>query len=112
MSTITTKTISAQNTFTDAVQINGWFNLSVSGTFSATVTAQRSTDGENWVDIDSWTTPVETVGMDPELMYYRVGVKTGGFTSGSIVVRLGADDGLAEAFRTAARRTLTVSSPN
>lgn len=91
MSTIASKTIAAENTFTDPVQINGWFNISISGTFSATVFAQRSIDGTNWVDVNAWTVPVENVGMEPEVMWYRVGVKTGGYTSGSIVVRLGAE---------------------
>lgn len=91
MSTIASKTITAQNTFTDAVQITGWFNLSISGTFSATVTAQRSTDNANWNDVDSWTAPIEIVGMEPEVIWYRFGVKTGAYTSGSVVIRVGQD---------------------
>ena len=91
MATIASKTITAQNSFTDSVQITGWFNISVSGTFGATVTAQRSPDNVNWFDVDSWTAPVEEVGMEPEVLWYRVGVKTGDFTSGSVVVRLGQD---------------------
>lgn len=89
MSTLATKTITAENSFTDPVQIQGWFNLSVSGTFAATVTAQRSLDNSTWVDVDAWTEPTEEIGLEPEVMWYRVGVKTGGFTSGSVVVRLG-----------------------
>lgn len=91
MATIASKSITAQNSFTDAVQITGWFNVSISGTFSATVVAQRSTDNVTWRDVDSWTAPAEDVGMEPEVMWYRVGVKTGGFTSGTVVVRLGQD---------------------
>jgi hypothetical protein len=33
----TTKTLSAQNTFTDAVHIIGDFNVSISGTFAGTI---------------------------------------------------------------------------
>ena len=91
MSTLASKSILAQNTFTDAVQITGWFNVSISGTFSATVTVQRSPDNINWYDVNTFTAPFEGVGMDPEVMWYRVGVKTGAFTSGSVVVRLGQD---------------------
>lgn len=91
MTTLVSKTIGAQNTFSDAVQLTGYFNLSISGTFAATVVVQRSTDNTNWRDVDTFTAPFEGVGMDPEVMWYRVGVKTGAFTSGSIVVRLGQD---------------------
>jgi len=91
MSTIATKSITEQNTFTDPVQITGWFNVSISGTFVATVVVQRSPDNVNWYDVNSFTAPFEGTGMDPEVMWYRVGVKTGGFTSGTIVVRLGQD---------------------
>jgi hypothetical protein len=92
MATLTTKTISAQNTFTDGVLTEGYFNISISGTFSATVFVQRSTDNTNWFDVDSFTAPVEQYGFDPEYMYYRIGVKTGGYTSGSIVCRIGGED--------------------
>lgn len=91
MSTIASATITAQNTFTTPVQVNGWFNLSLSGTFVATVTAQRSIDNSTWMDVDSFTAAVEQSGMEPEIIWYRVGVKTGGYTSGSAVIRLGQE---------------------
>ena len=87
----TTKSITAQNTFTDPVQLTGNFNLSISGTFSATVTVQRSTDNSTWRDVDTFTAPSEEVGYEPEVMWYRAGVKTGAFTSGTADVRLGYD---------------------
>lgn len=86
-----TKSITAQNTFTDSVQLTGNFNLSISGTFSATVVVQRSTDNSTWRDVDSFTAATEEVGYEPEVMWYRAGVKTGGFTSGTVDVRLGYD---------------------
>lgn len=86
-----TKSITAQNTFTDAVQLTGNFNLSISGTFSATVTVQRSTDNSTWRDVDTFTSASEEVGYEPEVMWYRAGVKTGAFTSGTVDVRLGYD---------------------
>lgn len=104
MSTIATKTISAQNTFTDPVQLIGHFNVSISGTFSATVTAQRSKDATNWVDVDTWTAPSEDVGIEPEIMWYRLGVKTGDYTSGSVVIRIGADDGFLDQYKNAVMR--------
>lgn len=92
MATLTTKDITAENTFSDAVQIEGYFNLSISGTFVATVAVQRSTDKSTWRDVDSFTAPSEEVGFDPEYTWYRVGVKTGDFGSGTVTVRLGAED--------------------
>jgi hypothetical protein len=92
VATLTTKTISAQNTFTDAVLTEGYFNLAISGTFVATVTVQRSWDATNWYDVDTFTAPVQEVGFDPEFTYYRAGVKTGAYTSGDVVIRFGAED--------------------
>jgi hypothetical protein len=92
MATIASASIAAENTFTTAVQLEGNFNISISGTFVATVFVQRSTDGTNWRDVNSFAAPFEGTGFEPEVMYYRIGVKTGGFTSGTAVVRLGRED--------------------
>jgi hypothetical protein len=92
MTTIATASIVAQNTFTDAVRLAGYFNLSISGTWAATVTVQRSIDNSTWVDVDTFTTNSEEVGFEPEFMWYRAGVKTAGFTSGTVVIRLGRED--------------------
>ena len=92
MSAIASKTITAQNTWTDPVRLAGFFNLSISGTFVATVTVQRSFDNQvTWNDVDTFTSQIEDWGMEPEVCWYRVGVKTGEFTSGSIALRLGQD---------------------
>jgi hypothetical protein len=91
------KTITAQNQWTKEIDLIGFFNYSAQGTFVATVTLQRSFDGTNWEDVDSNTAPFSLVGFEPMQAFnfskphvkYRLGVKTGGFTSGSISVRLG-----------------------
>lgn len=93
MSTIASKSITAQNTWTDPVQLQGFFNLGISGTFSATVTVQRSLDNSTWWDVDTFTQETQDWGMEPEVMWYRVGVKTGEFTSGTVEVRLGQEGG-------------------
>lgn len=85
---VTTKSISAENTFTDAIKIVGNFNLSISGTFVATLTVQRSTDGTTWRDVNTFSAPFEGAGFDPMLMYYRAGVKTGNYTSGTVTVSI------------------------
>lgn len=92
MATLATKEITAENTFSDAVLTEGYFNVSIWGTFVATVTVQRSTDASNWRDVDSFNAPIESYGFDPEYIYYRIGVKTGGFTSGTVNVRIGSED--------------------
>lgn len=92
MTTIASASIAAQNTFTDAVRLEGYFNVSISGTFVATVVAQRSIDNATWLDAQEWTGPSEDCGFEPELMYWRVGVKTGGYASGTVVVRIGRED--------------------
>jgi len=92
MATLVTKSISADDTFTDVTTHEGYFNLSISGTFSATVTVQRSYDGSTWHDVDSWTSPAEEIGFEPESLYYRVGIKSGNYSSGTAVVRLGHED--------------------
>jgi len=87
----TTKSIAAQNTFATAIELAaGQFNLSLSGTWVATVYVQRSFDkGSTWMDVDSFTANTEQVGYEPEgEVYYRFGVKTGGYTSGTVVGRI------------------------
>lgn len=85
------KAITAENTFSDGLYIEGAFNFSISGTFVATVTVQRSFDqGSTWRDVDTFTAPIETYGNDPEpVVVYRAGVKTGDFTSGTVNIRIG-----------------------
>lgn len=92
MTTIASASINTANTFTTSVRLEGYFNVSISGTFVATVVAQRSIDNVTWADADSWTTPSEEYGFEPELMYWRIGIKTGGYTSGTAVVRIGRED--------------------
>lgn len=87
-----TASITAENTFTDKQQVIGHFNLSISGTWAATVTVQRSWDGSNWFDVDTFTSNYEGVGFDAEEVYYRAGVKTGDFTSGTVVLRISENE--------------------
>lgn len=84
----TSVSAAAEDTWSDAIQVVGSFNLSISGTFSATVTVQRSDDGSTWRDTDTWTAPSEEVGYDPILNYYRVGVATGDYSSGTVVASI------------------------
>ena len=80
-----TETLSS-NTSTAALQVIGHFNLSLSGTWSATVTIQRSWDKSTWFDVDTFTSNYEGTGFDAEEVYYRATVS--GYASGSVVIRL------------------------
>lgn len=93
-----TRTITAENQWTDTLDLIGFFNYSAQGTFVATVTLQRSFDnGGTWEDVDTNTSVFSLSGFEPLAPFkfskphvkYRLGVKTGEFTSGSINVRLG-----------------------
>jgi len=87
---IQTRSISAENLYTDAVELRSFFNVSISGTWVATITCQRSFDfGSTWFDVKSWTANVQEYGFEPETkVYYRMGIKTGAFTSGTAVIRI------------------------
>jgi len=86
-----TNTLSAANTFSKSlVNIAGYFNYSLSGTWVGTVTLQRSFDeGTTWRDVDSHTANIETFGIEPgENVQYRFGFKTGEYTSGACTGRI------------------------
>ena len=92
MSGEVTKSIAAQNTFSDEITIQGYFNVSVTGIAGGTeVTVQRQTgvDGTAFTDVDSFTADIETYGYEPEAVQYKIGVKTGDYGSGTCKVRLG-----------------------
>ena len=90
-------TITAQNTFSDPIRVTGLdngrvFSIVITGTWAATVVLQRSV-GEvgDWTDVTSYTTNQSTTyddTLDNQIIYYRIGVKTGGFTSGTITAQL------------------------
>lgn len=60
--------------------------IAIRGTFVGTVTLQRSfDDGTTWHNVATWAAPAETLYANPNgSIKYRLGVKTGEFTSGSI----------------------------
>lgn len=87
-----TAIISAQNTFSDALRLCGNFNVSIQGTFVATIVLQRSYDNVTWYNLESFTAPVEQIGAEPEFIWYRLGIKTGGYTSGTVSVRISQCD--------------------
>ena len=93
MATYTSKSISAVNTFTDAIIFDGNFNLSISVTLNSPckVTAQRSIDGSTYHDVDQFSSIGEFVGFEPEPgMSYKFGIKSSETLSGSsVTIRVG-----------------------
>ena len=92
MTTLIEKNITAANTFSDSFRFDGDFNFSIRGTLNTgtIVTVQRSTDDSTWTDVDTFTSTGESVGYEPELIYYRAGIKAGEFGAGTnIFIRFG-----------------------
>ena len=93
-----TKAISGDNDFSDAIRVVGSddariFGVIVEGTFVATVTLQFAfTDDGPWNDQGStYTVPTSTNiddGQDGQIIFYRIGVKTAEYTSGTVTVTL------------------------
>lgn len=98
-------TVSAQDTWTDPIRVTGIdngrvFSVVITGTWVATVTLQRSV-GEpgDWTDVTTYTTNQSTTyddTLDNQIVYYRLGVKTGGFTSGPVTAQLSYSAGSIE----------------
>jgi hypothetical protein len=94
--------INAEDTFTNPIRVAGVegqraFGVSVLGSFSATVTLQYSV-GEpgSWVDVESYTGVTSKSyndALDNQIIYYRIGVKSGGFSSGPVSVSLSYTSG-------------------
>lgn len=90
--TAVSASVAAQNTFTNLLTVskNELISVSISGTFSATVSLQRSFDGgTTWFDVFQSTTPAQKTYQADETCKIRLGVKTGDYTSGTAVCRLG-----------------------
>jgi hypothetical protein len=92
-----TAAINSANVFSDPIRITTVgearrFAIVVSGAFTATVTLQRSI-GEigSWEDVVTYASAVDTTrndALDNQIVFYRLGVKTGDFTSGPVDVTL------------------------
>ena len=93
------ESITAQNVFSDEIRISGVttsriftvIRSGLSGTGN-TVTLQRSLDEPgNWEDVTTYTTDATISyddGLDNQIVYYRIGIKTGDFVMGVTVVTL------------------------
>lgn len=87
----------AENQFSDPIRVTGVdaqriFAIAISGVFTATVTLQYSVGAiGSWVDVTSYAVPTSANyddTFDNQVIFYRLGVKTGGFTSGTVTASL------------------------
>lgn len=94
---VVSETITAANVFSDPIRVAGvggarTFVVSASGFGVATVTLQFSVGEPGaWADVTSYTVDTSIShddGLDNQIIYYRIGVKTGQYTSGTIEVGL------------------------
>jgi len=85
-----TRSVTSENQFTDPAEIVGYFNVSISGTWEAAITCQRSFDkGSTFFDVKQWSSVVQEYGFEPERgVQYRIGVKSGDYVNGTVVLRL------------------------
>jgi len=97
-----TANIGGGGQFTDDIKVTGigterLFNIDITGTWVGTVTLQKSFDeGGTWSDVTSYTVNTSTTyndGSDNQIIYYRIGIKTGDYTSGSATTELSYDRG-------------------
>lgn len=83
---------SGEDQFTNEIRVTGIgasraFTVTIAGTFVGTLTLQRSVSEPGaWVDITNYTVPVTTSvndALDNQIIYYRIGIKSGNYTSGT-----------------------------
>lgn len=95
-----TASISAQNTFTDWIQPaqqlmygadgSGYLDLNISGTWVGTVTLQKKHGADGTIhDVEEYTAnDVVLIEDHSPTVYYRAGINTGDYISGTAVVLL------------------------
>ena len=92
------KSITAENNFSTGLKVTGVgasrsIEITITGTWVATVVLQSAPDNSTWADVpgEIWNGNIAGPyldGLDGQTMYYRIGVKTGGFTSGTVQAAL------------------------
>lgn len=92
-----TANFTGANQFSNSIRVTGVgdsrvFTHVLTGTWSATVTLQRSIGSEgNWEDVTTFTTNGTRTyndGLDNQIVFYRLGIKTGNYTSGTATLSL------------------------
>ena len=101
---LVTASLTGADQFTGTIRVVGVggqrdFAIIITGTWVATVTLQYSFDGvSGWVDAASYTTN-QSISyndeLDNQIIYYRIGIKAGNYTSGTAVATLSYSSGSA-----------------
>lgn len=106
------ESVTAEESGTNGIRVTGVeeerkfnINVNLSGA-SATVTLQRSTDDVTWTDVESYTSNTfksYNDTLDNSILYYRLFVKAGDYTSGTVTLSLsyagGSIEGVARVTR-------------
>lgn len=102
-----TGALTAANQFTSYIKVTGVdaarkFTVTRTGTWVATITLQRSlAEPGTWTDVTTYTTNASVTfddGLDNQVAYYRIGIKTGNYTSGTANVDLSYTSGSIDGF--------------
>jgi len=84
-------TITAQDSWAGPMLIHGWFDVSIGGVTGTTssVSVQRSFDGGvTWGTVIAYTVDQQDTGFAPSSALYRIGVATGAYVAGTILVTI------------------------
>jgi hypothetical protein len=94
----TQNSLTAQNTFSSAIRVTGVgetrrFSFTFTGTWVGTLTVQRSLDSatSGFIDVTTYVSNVGTTyadGLDNSIAWYRIGFKTGNYTSGTATIAI------------------------
>jgi hypothetical protein len=99
-----TAAISGEDQFTSEIRVTGidaqrGFQLTITGVWTATVTLQYSVGAPgSWVDVVGYTSNQSLTyddTYDNQIIYYRIGIKSGGYTSGTANATLSFASGSA-----------------
>lgn len=92
-----TASVTAEDNGTDSIFVTGVgatsrrFTFTLTGTWSGTVTLQRSADNVSWADVNTYTTNGTRSyndSLDNSELYYRLWIKPGDYTSGTVGMEL------------------------
>lgn len=85
-----TATCNNNNVYCNNIEIGGWFNVSIRGTFNGTLSLERCMNGQNnFGTVATYNNATEVYVFEPEgQVNYRLGFNNNGYTSGNATVRL------------------------
>jgi hypothetical protein len=102
---VRSSTVSSDNNGTLSVRVVGVedvrkLTITISGTWSGTVTLQRSPDDNSWEDVTDYTSNqaglVYDDGLDNSVLYYRLYIKDGNLASGTPTMTLNYPSGFID----------------